>query len=435
MSEHIIALRRQVQERKALLARLDVEAGDKPMTAEQQTQWDVADQELAALDLRLAQAERASTVRPSSVVPAATVVVSAPNAENQPWGETPRRAFANFLAAVQRAEPRVNGHVDPRLHRMTAAAGSNEAVGSEGGFLVDTQVAPELMRVVFESSQLASRCNRIPIGAGFNGIKVKMSDETSRASGSRWGGVQVYWKAGGDAPTAKKPAFKEVALDLQKVIGLWYTTDELLEDVTALADIGLQAFGEEIAFAVDDAIFRGTGAGQPKGITASGALVSVAAESGQEADTVYYENVCKMLSRLTPGSYSRAAWLINADVLPQLLTMTLGGAVGGTPVYLPPGAASVQPYGTLFGLPVIINEHSSTVGDVGDIVLADLGYYLLIDKGAITPASSVHVNFIYDETAFRFTYRVNGTPMLSSAITPAQGSLTLSPFVALAARA
>ena len=43
-----------------------------------------------------------------------------------------------------------------------------------------------LEKVLFESAQLASKCQPFELGEGKNGIRIKMVDETSRATGSRW---------------------------------------------------------------------------------------------------------------------------------------------------------------------------------------------------------------------------------------------------------
>jgi HK97 family phage major capsid protein len=80
-------------------------------------------------------------------------------------------------------------------------------------------------------------------------------------------------------------------------------------------------------------------------------------------------------------------------------------------------------------------EQAPTLGTVGDIVLADLNQYLLVDKGGVQTATSIHVAFLTDEQVLRFTYRVAGQPLWHSALTPFQGSGTLSPFVSLATRA
>ncbi len=79
-------------------------------------------------------------------------------------------------------------------------------------------------------------------------------------------------------------------------------------------------------------------------------------------------------------------------------------------------------------------EQCNNIGGVGDIILGDLSQYLLIDKGGINTASSIHVRFLYDESVFRFIYRVDGQPIWNKPVTPFKGSNSLSPFVTLAAR-
>ena len=88
----------------------------------------------------------------------------------------------------------------------------------------------------------------------------------------------------------------------------------------------------------------------------------------------------------------------------------------------------------MFGRPIVPLEQCSSLGAVGDIILGDMSQYLLIDKGGINSASSIHVRFLYDESVFRFIYRVDGQPIWNKPITPYKGSNTLSPFVTLAAR-
>jgi len=102
---------------------------------------------------------------------------------------------------------------------------------------------------------------------------------------------------------------------------------------------------------------------------------------------------------------------------------------------MPPGGMSATPYGTLFGRPMLPIEQASTVGTVGDLILADMSQYVVAEKGGMQSASSLHVRFLYDEAVFRFTLRIDGQPMWSAPLTPSQGSNTLSPFVTLATRA
>ena len=114
------------------------------------------------------------------------------------------------------------------------------------------------------------------------------------------------------------------------------------------------------------------------------------------------------------------------------------GVNTGVPVYLPANGLSGSPFDTLYGRPVIPVEHCATLGTQGDIVLADWSQYILIEKGGIDVASSIHVQFIYGEQVLRFTWRNNGAPgygWSDGALTPAKGTNTQSPFITLDTRA
>jgi HK97 family phage major capsid protein len=293
----------------------------------------------------------------------------------------------------------------------------------------------EIYRRAYQLGQITSRCRRIPISANANGIKMLGIDETSRAAGYRWGGVRGYWLAEAGLLTASKPKFREVVLDLKKLGVLCYTTAELMADAAALGTVMMEAAAEEIRYMTEDSIVNGTGAGKPLGFMNSPCLVSVTKETGQAADSVVAENVSKMWSRLWSGSRGNAVWLINQDVEPQLDLMGISVGVGGQLVSMPPGGRADQALGRLKSRPVLPVEYCQTVGDKGDIALCDFSQYLLADKDGVQTASSIHVNFLYDEEVFRFIYRVDGQPLWNSALTPANSTSTLSTFVTLDARA
>jgi HK97 family phage major capsid protein len=111
--------------------------------------------------------------------------------------------------------------------------------------------------------------------------------------------------------------------------------------------------------------------------------------------------------------------------------------VGQMPVFLPNGNAAGSPYfGTLFGYPVVIVEQAETLGTAGDMVLADFSQYVVITQGSgLRSATSMHVRFIYDEMAFKWSYDINGMPSIKKPITQFKGSNTVSPFVTTAVRA
>ncbi len=345
----------------------------------------------------------------------------------------PFKSFGDQLLAVHRASIG-RGH-DPRLDMMAAVTGAGESVGADGGYLIHPDYSTEILKRMWELGNILNRVRRIPISANSNGLIIPAIDETSRVDGSRWGGVLGYWLPEGGDKTASRPKFRMLELRLHKLAALMYVTDELLADAAALTAVMNQAMPEELNFRTEDAFVRGTGGGMPLGVLNSAGRVIVAKESGQAANTVVYQNIVNMYSRMYIPSLGNAAWFINQDILPQLYSMSLAIGTAGVPVYMPANGLQSAPYATLMGMPVIPIEYANTLGTEGDIILADWTQYLMIDKGGIDQASSIHVRFVNDETAFRFVYRVDGQPIWNNVVTPFKGSNTRAPFVTLATRA
>jgi HK97 family phage major capsid protein len=350
-------------------------------------------------------------------------------------GEMLQAVFMHYQTRGAQADPRLIRTTDADSMFNRAPSGASEVDPTGGGFLVQIDFATAIFMLAHDMGEILSRVNKLPISANANGLKVPGVDETSRATGSRWGGVQSYWAAEGNSVTLSKPKFRLVEFDLKKLFSTMYTTDELLQDTSALSTIAGQAFSEEIMFMTEDAIFEGSGAGQPLGVLNAPATVSVAKETGQGAATILKENIDKMWMRCWTRSRKNSAWFINQDCEPALQSLVQVVGTGGAPVYIPPGGYRDAPHATLLGRPVIPTEYNATVGTVGDIMLADFSQYTLVDKNGVQAATSMHVAFLTDEMVFRITYRVDGKPMWHSALTPFKGSATKSPFITLATRA
>jgi HK97 family phage major capsid protein len=347
--------------------------------------------------------------------------------------------FGEFLQAVACASsPSIASQVPgghdlvQRLHAFSAASGMSVGVPSDGGYLVRKDWSAELIQRARTEAVLLPRCKSIDIGGDFDGLEYPYIDESSRVDGSRWGGVQVFRKAEAATVSAKQPKIGKGELRLEEMMGLAYATGRLLRDATALNGLLSDAFASEFSFKIDNEIVRGTGSGQCLGMLNSGALVTQAAEGGQTAGTVTIDNVLKMYARMPARLKPGAVWLIHSDVMTQLPKMT----IGQMPVWIPPGGINNTPYGLLLGKPVIEIEQASAIGSVGDILFANLNEYVVIQKAGegLQADTSMHVRFLYDEMTFRWVYRINGQPVSRTAITPANGSNTLSAFVALAAR-
>lgn len=408
---------------KAMAVLTKAESEDRFLTDDEQKEIDKYESEIRSWDESISRAERLLAAEPEDRG------IEKPEVKPSP-AKTEEKRFNTFgeqlMAAYRAAAP--GGKIDERL-TTRAASGLNETNPSDGGFLVQQDFVSELLKRTYETGILASRVKRIPITTNSNGLKINAVDEDSRANGSRWGGVQTYWESEAAELTGRKPKFRQMDLSLKKLTGLCYATDELLQDASALESVIRQAFAEEFGFKIDDAILSGSGSGEPLGILNSGAMVTVAKEADQTSK-ITVENLIKMWNRLWARSRANAIWYINQELEPYLYTLK----IDDKPVYIPAGGLSEKPYATLFGRPVIPLEQCNATGEVGDIILADIGQYLMIDKGGVKAASSIHVRFLYDENVFRFIYRCDGQPIWNKPLAPYKGSATVSPFVGLAKR-
>ena len=170
-------------------------------------------------------------------------------------------------------------------------------------------------------------------------------------------------------------------------------TDELMSDTqgTVLEQYLTRVAGEEISFVVSDAIMNGSGTGQPLGILAAPALLTVAKDVGQAAATVTSSNIANMWARLWAGCRSNAVWLINQDVESQLQQMTIGSGASTLFSYLPPGGLADKPQGTLLDQQVMPIRVVRGPRRAGDIVLADMRQYViesadLVEIGPVDPS-------------------------------------------------
>jgi hypothetical protein len=168
----------------------------------------------------------------------------------------------------------------------------------------------------------------------------------------------------------------------------------------------------------------------------SGAVMTVAKESGQATLTLLPMNLAKMVARAAPGlvrerrladEQRRAA----VPVHPEQQQPDPVPALRWRPRRRDPGLA----VRLAAGPPDHGDQHAKSFTSQGDISLVDLTYYQAITKAeGIQTDTSMHLYFDADAMAFRTTFRMDGQSKLAAAITPANGSNTLSPFVQLGAR-
>jgi HK97 family phage major capsid protein len=336
--------------------------------------------------------------------------------------------LGGFAAAVARR--------DPRLHAQAGPTGMQTQIGADGGFAIPPRQLMDLMSGALESETMRPRCMFVPMESGV--VTLPRFKDQDRSTGHA--GLQGKAVREGATGTAQKPVMEKLTLTARKLQVLVPMTNELIEDAGPLFTRLLGShMGAALAAKIDDLLFLGTGAGDALGLINAPCTVTVSKEVGQASATILPRNLAKMVARLAPGSFVRSVWLANSTVVAQLFVLVEkiqnAGAtdfVGG----IDPGWFTVAPNGdmTLMGRPLVITDRLQPLGTLGDIVLADLSKYMVGQVGDARLAIDTSHGFTEDETWFRLSIRIDGQPVLGSAITPRRGSDSLSPFVLLEAR-
>lgn len=346
------------------------------------------------------------------------------------WGF---RSFGEFAMTVRQAGGSAPQAESVQRLQNALTTYANEGTGSDGGYLVPPDFRTAIASKVLGEDQLIARTDQQTTSSN---SMVIPTDETTP-----WGssGVQAYWEAEAGQKTQSKPVFGQNTLRLNKLIALVPVTDEMLQDAPQIDGYLRRKVPEVMTQKINTALLFGSGAGQPLGMlaAANAAMIVVAKETSQAADSIVFANIVNMYSRMTAASLSRSVWLINQSILPELITMRFDeDAATPVPIYLPGGNIAGSPFGTLLGRPIVPMEAMKLLGDQGDIALVDPSQYLTLTKGGgVQTDISIHLFFDYDITAFRFVFRVTGQPWWKSAITPqAAGAPTLGHFIVLADR-
>lgn len=429
LQKAVLAKRGLSEEEQAEHDRIEKEYGDLEATIERLKKADARKKELGQ-----------SVTTPVGI----TVTREADHDEDgeyRGYKEFSKGGFGEYMRDVIRAElgrgtsaklTSLKNSVQKRIE--LAASGANESVGTEGGFLTQSDHATYMQDQIYNSNDFLQDC--LIVDTDKPELVANFVDETSRATGSRYGGVQAYRRAEAGTVSATKPQLRRETIQASAMDALYYCTEELLEDVAGLQTLVAPMFIKELAWKLLDEVISGSGAaGQCLGLLNSPALISIAKESGQTADTIVYANVDKMNDRLLVGSELKAKWYVHADAPYQLRNMLKVGTNTDFLVYQPAGGLSGKGYDTLFGKEVRRIEQCKALGDLGDIILADFSHYLLLRRKGVVASQSAHVRFLYGEMALRWTQRVGGQSLPNSALTDAYGATTRAPFITLQERA
>lgn len=354
-------------------------------------------------------------------------------------GTGPWKSLGHMMQTVAKQCPNGNWQSNDQVKawhahaQKTLPTGLNETVGADGGVLVPPTWTNQIMMKTYLANDLLGRTTMLPITVG-NTVRVPAVNETSRANGSRFGGVSSYWRSEAGQLTASKPSFDLITLTLESLTALMRLTQEVIDDAPMLEALVNMIAPMELAFRIGDALVNGDGVTKPVGLLNSPSKITVSKVPGQAAGTILAHNVNEMWSRLHVSCRDNAVWLVDQTTEPALDEMTIGTAGAQMVVYLPVGGLSTPRLATLKGKQVLPIEFCAQLGTVGDIILTDLATLLSITKGGIESAVSMHFYFDTNEQAFRWVVRLDSKSWWLSPLSPRSGGPTQSNIVVLESR-
>jgi HK97 family phage major capsid protein len=343
----------------------------------------------------------------------------------------PKKTFGRFLLAIRQGDRKVLEEMGSRYVEWSDVeqkAAMSTQTGTTGGYLVPTEFYDRLMQLVVESSLVRPRATIVPMAHREMDIPA-LDVVTAPSAGDTafLGGVVVRWSEEASTINQTEPILKQIKLTNYELTGYSKVSNSLMADsAVGLDALLMQIFSRAIAWYEDYAFLRGNGVGKPLGILNWAGLISVA-RSG--ASQVALADVAGMYGRLLPGGTRQSVlWGVHPTVLVKLLTMT-----GGDNLIFLGNDVTGKPRWQILGHDVRVSEKLPALNTAGDILLLDLQHYLIGDRQQIEIAYSEHIAFLTNQSVWRFVSRVAGQPWLRDKVTLADGSNTLSPFVALAA--
>jgi HK97 family phage major capsid protein len=341
----------------------------------------------------------------------------------------PRKTFGHFLLALRTGDAKALDSLGARPADWSPETKAAMATtgGAIGGYTVPSEFVPQLLSAAAEQAVVRPRATIIPMRS--RSVQVPYLDITNVPTAGQtayFGGIIAQWTEEAATLNETEPQFRQLELVNHELSGYTLASNALIQDNA----IGLDAlltrmFGGAIAWFEDYAFLRGDGVGKPLGALNAPAAISVSRSGG--ANTFVLQDAGTMIGKLLPGWTSETTcWVVHPSVIPQLVKMVSTAAGVGWLDNLR-DKLPMQ----LLGLPVAISEKMVALGTAKDVALVDFRHYLIGDRQDLEIGYSEHYKFINNQGTWRFVCRVDGQPWLRQAVTLADASSTVSPYLYL----
>jgi HK97 family phage major capsid protein len=326
----------------------------------------------------------------------------------------------------------------PNMEATMKALG--ESQGSTGAFILFTELYPELQKLIIEKQIVRNYAKIIPMNQ--ESIRIPRIYDNTHYNATY--GVQVHGgmtvnvanEASDRSATGGDPVFADVMLIAKVYAEMHKVSNELLMDSPmALAPLLQTLLFESLGFREDYDCLMGNGVNKCLGVlnSANAALIST---TRTITSHLTFDDAVAQYTSMLPSSLNTAIWTCSPSAFRDVMKFSVVVGLGGSTVMLGnyPGQSGVQaPPAYLLGRPIFISEKVPALGTAGDLAFVDYSYYLLGDRMQPTLTTSDQRYFETYQTAFLLSERLDGQPWLSTTLTAANNSDTLSAYVVTAA--
>lgn len=298
------------------------------------------------------------------------------------------------------------------------------ASGDQGGYLIPETTLTNLGLDISLLSGLTSRVRRVPVPTPSGKAPIRNYRVTPAGSGqsASASGVASQKRAEGGSYGNETVLLDEIQYDTTDFAsGVAKATREQMRAAAMIENLLREAIAEDVANREEWAILRGTGAGEPLGVLNWAGLVLVTEDTGGAFAAADSD---EMVSHFLAKGNPNPMWTYHNSIYTSLSPFvrentTVQGNRG-------------QMVSTVFhGYPHMPSQHLPLIDTDGYIVLGDWNKYVIFEFEGLYIHFSEHRFIDEGKVAWFFGKNIDGKPIMPDAITLADGSFQLSPFVAM----
>ncbi len=349
--------------------------------------------------------------------------------EFQTWEFKNVGDFARSLYMHQRSTAPV---MDPRLARVlkgaeafrtgrwatkaTPTTYASELVGADGGFLVPPEYRKEIWIAIAAQSEFLNRIDLTPTASNTVNFTADQNAPWDNSSG-----IAVTWGQQVTTMSQTKPILQNRQITLSELRCLVPIANELIDDAPMLNSyLGVKA-PQKMTYAIDDAIIRGTGQGQPLGMLINNPSAQTITANATASAGFSLTDLANIYPHIIQpmGNYQEVppcVWVMTPRSYAAISTFT-SGTTAGFPLALTNANIGGRIVLTALGIPIVVSQHVPGYDQAGAVSLVNFdGYSGFNKESGFDFQSSIHLFFDSNATAFRWIYRFGGEPKLRSTI-------------------